>query len=133
MKKIIKLLVFLFVINMPYKELMAQEKDSVVVLPHRVALWYLEEHELAKTLQVKLSLRDSTIIVYVKRIDKKDSVIIEERLNTKRYRKIIKSMEKSKDTWKKDSQAKDKTIKKVKNQRNGLGILAIILLILALI
>ena len=133
MKKIIRLFVFLFVINLPYKDLMAQEKDSVVVLPHHIALWYLERHELSKTLEVKMSLRDSIITVYQSRIGIKDSIIRKERASSKKYRKIVKSMEKSKDVYKKDGEVKDKTIKKIKNQRNGLGILVIIVTILALI
>ena len=115
---IIKLFIFFFILNLPYENLMAQEKDSVVVLPHSVALWYLERHELSKTLEVKVSLRDSIIIVYESRIDLKDSVIVKERATTRNYRKIIKSLEKSKDTYKKDGEVKDKTIKKVKTQRN---------------
>lgn len=130
---IIKLFLFFIITNLPYEYVMAQSGDSTVVLKHNVAVWYLERHKLAETLEVKLSIRDSIIIIQDTRIDRKDSIIRKERLSKKEYRKIIKSLEKSKDTWKKDSQVKEKEIKKVKMQRNVFGILTIVITILALL
>ena len=100
----------------------AQEGDSTVILPHPVALWLLERHKLAESLEVRMNIKDSTITVLKIRIENRDLIIVEFKASKIEYEEIIESVKVERDTWKKDSDIKDKVVKKLKFHRVLLSI-----------
>lgn len=109
----------------------AQEEDSTVVLPHPVALWLLERHKLAESLEVRINLKDSMIVVLNTRVENRDSIIVEFKAGKIEYEKVVESVKIERDTWKKDSDMKDEVVKKLKLHRAALAVVVVLITILS--
>ncbi len=133
MKSTIKRIVIGFSLLIAFFIAEAHDGDSTVVLPHHVALWLLERHKLAESLEVRMDLKDSMIVVLNTRIENKDSIIVEFKASKIEYKKVIESVKVERDTWKKDSDMKDEVIKKLKFHKAMLAIGIVMITVLSLL
>lgn len=71
-------------------DIFPQEQDSVVVLPYKIASKVLADLEIKDNLELKLNIKDSTIIVLQEKINAQDSLLSLFKLNEKDYKKVIR-------------------------------------------
>ena len=70
--------------------LFSQEKEKVVILPHRIAVKVLSDLETKDNLEIRINIKDSIISVLSQNRLVSDSIISTFKLNQRDYRKIIR-------------------------------------------
>lgn len=129
------IIIFLFLIC--FFSLKAQ-KDSVIVLPKDVGLQVLKDIKTLPILENSLSLRDSIITVLRYDIKERDTLIFFYKLKQNEFTKlitvkdsIINNYTEIERTYKDEVGKLNKDIKRHKKEKVGIGILALLGIILA--
>lgn len=112
-----KKLIFITILTLLSSMALAQS-DSTVILPKKVALFYMERHELAKTQTVLLDKNDSIMFSYEKTIIDFSSLVEVYRQDSTALSKMIEAREIEADLYKESEEFYKDEMKKIRRQRN---------------